>query len=154
MIERRTRAWSRYSGDFAVDLRPARSTRGAVLWSGWLLLLAGFGLILHLPLPAALRLPLAAAWLVTAGRSIARQARAYRDVRTLRLGRNRAGVAFGTAGPRRIRVLAGSVLVHRVAWLRLELGPGAVYGELILAADVGAVAWRRLACLWRYGLRT
>jgi hypothetical protein len=115
-------------------------------------MLAGFVLVIHLNLPLVVRILLTVVWLVVAAYGMLRQGGGYRAVRRLRLDRHGAGNAEGNEGRLDVRVLEGSVLLQRCLWLRLRIDNRLVYGELVLASDLGEADWRRMHRLWRYGL--
>jgi hypothetical protein len=48
-------------------------------------------------------------------------------------------------------LLPGSMVVANAAWIRIQIMPGVVCGELLLAHHCDARDWRRLHVLWRIG---
>lgn len=122
-----------------------------MLASGWLLTLAGTVIALHTELPPLLRAALVAAWLVHAGASLLRQAAGCNRVRRIVISNGGSVHCRGRDGPFPARLLAGSVVLARFAWLRLELPGGDVYGEWLSETCCGEHAWRRLRVLSEFG---
>jgi hypothetical protein len=48
------------------------------------------------------------------------------------------------------RLLHGSIVLPRLAWLRLRAANGCRYGELLRCDPRQSEAWRRLQVLWRH----
>lgn len=140
------------SAEYVTELVPRTSLRRRVLVSGWVLLLTGSVIIMHLSVPIGVRLVLEALWLADTGSGLARLASAQAGVSQLRmfadgccLGRDRRGVWT------RYRLLPNSVLTQRVAWLRFADENGRRYSELFWHRQVESEAWRRLQVIWRWG---
>ena len=119
--------------------------------SGWLALLSGFAIVVHLGWPVAVRALLALLWIADTGIQLAALCRAQATVRALRLLddgfceiRDRDGTVH------RCPVLAGTVLTRTFAWLRIRLPSGANYGEWLTAARCGREAWQGLQWAWRW----
>jgi hypothetical protein len=110
----------------------------------------GLALILHTGLPASLRACLALGWLLRVMVELAHQARGTRHSVAVRLTAERALSVIDAAGTgRRARLLPGSVVIRRVAWLRIELPNGCRYGELLPRAASRAADWHRLQLIWQ-----
>lgn len=140
------------SATYATELVPASSLRLKVLASGWVLLLAGITIILHLELSVLLRILLAALWLGEAGLALGRLARAQaRVVRLTMTADGRCKARDQSGIDQQLQLLKHSVLTRNLAWLRFRFADGRVYAELYLRQQVDAEAWRRLQLIWRWG---
>lgn len=138
------------SGDFVVELKPDAIARGAVIATGWLASLAGFAILLHLPVSPVLRAVFCLAWVCDSLRLIARQARGHARLRRVVVAASGLAV-LGTAGQKfPVVLLSGSVLVGRLAWFRLRYPDGLCCGELLLGRTQRPGDWRRLNVLWRH----
>jgi len=123
-----------------------------VLGSGWLLLLAGFAMLLKVSLAPYLKVPLIVLWIVDCGRQIARQASGYGAVRALRLtGPGDCEVCDQKGATLRFQVLEASVMTRGFCWLLLRHPSGKCHGECLTATTVGAERWRRFRMTWYWG---
>lgn len=110
----------------------------------------GHVFILAIPIPLYARLLVCAAWLWRCCRDVYGQIAAYACVRGIHLhpsGRAHAVAADGSHVS--LVVTPGSVVLRRVAWLRLELANGSHYGELLTGRADACDAWHRLQLIWR-----
>lgn len=138
------------SSAFYCQLIPSPQQRRMPLLSGCLAALCGSTMLLHMPLNPALRALLAVAWMTYSGLQIARQAQTAAGVRRLRLDSD--GELHGrTPGGEWIalRLLPGSVVWRRHAWLRLRTPRGRDYGEYLTGRADVAGEWHRLQLIWR-----
>jgi hypothetical protein len=113
-----------------------------------LALLTGCAILLHLRVFAPLRALLVIAWVCLSVRELAAWTTTASRVRTLGIDGN--GQVYGCDRNGRrfdLRLLAGSVVGARVAWLRLGFEDGRHYGEL-LRGDCDDPDWRRLQVFW------
>jgi hypothetical protein len=125
--------------------------RVIVLLSGLIACLAGVLLALSLPLRALDRALIVCAWLFLCGREIARTWRGYALVGTLRIsGDARIEVRLVGGEWRTASLLSGSLVLPRVAWLRISVGAGPAYGELLTGNPRKNKDWRRLLVIWRH----
>jgi hypothetical protein len=112
--------------------------------------LAGFGLIAGLGLSLPWRLAIGCCWCADGALAVRRLGTAAR-----RLGRIEFGVSaatiVGTDGRRtEAKLLTGSVVMRRVAWLRFRDGDGIRYQELLVARWIEPSAWHRLQLVWQF----
>lgn len=114
----------------------------------------GLTLLLHLPLTMLMRLPLIACWLFAGVRQLDRQSRGAHRVSAIRLGVDDATVVDRQGRLSPARIMSGSVVLARFAWLRLKFADGLIYGELLRGDAAHDVQWRRLQILWRQGAAT
>lgn len=113
--------------------------------------LAGVAVVSFLPLNAALRWAAAAGWLAYSLLELWRLARAYRIVTSLAVAADRS-VELGLRDGNRLaaRLEPGSLILPRLAWLRLETGCGLKYGELLRGNSRKNKDWRRLQVIRRH----
>ena len=166
------------SGRFETELRVDERLRRLVLYSGALSLLTGSVLILHLPLSPVFRFFGVGLWVWQVAREFCRQTDganrvhawfheaipfgggSYGDallwsgstnrVRRLLISSDGEIVARGRGGaPERLRLLPGSVVLERLAWLRLGFADGSHYGELLAGDPRSDAQWHGLQLVWR-----
>ena len=114
-------------------------------------LLTGFALLIHLPLAPWARLGLVILWLVSQLREISRLARGAVRVREIRIGKGEATVVNRQGKEEPVQIMSGSVVLPRLAWLRLRLSDGLICGELLRGDPASNKQWRHLQILWRQG---
>ena len=138
------------SRKFSVDLLPDKRLRGWLLLGGAVSAGIGLVMILHLRLSIVMRVVLLAAWLGWSGRELLMQADGSQRVRRIRL--NNLGEVWITDARGRSSqadLLPGSVVLRRIAWLRIRLDCGRKYGELLTENAVQSGQWHRLQLLWQ-----
>lgn len=139
------------SKSYSAYLTPNRSLRRFVVLGAIVLLLVGVIFAVALPFSWQWRSVLSAAWI----------AFAFNELRLLCAAQHRfCGVRVFAGGSAEIldcdghwqsaECLAGSVLVHRVAWLRLQSVDGRIYQELIRGDRRQSREWRRFHIIWRF----
>ena len=137
------------SREFWVELKPDTRLRRLLSLSGALAAAAGFVVITHLPLPSIARVAMVALWLAWGVRELLLLADAARQVHRIKL--NNLGEVWvidrrGRASE--VRLAPGSVVLRRVAWIRLRLPDGSKYGELLTQRAVQHRQWHRLQLVW------
>ena len=138
---------SAFSAEFIADLR----LRGAVLLSGAMLAALGLLVIMLLPVHLALRVTGAAAWAVASGIELAGLRRAYSLYVGLRIGHDGVVQVQKRGGDwQPARLLPGSLLLRRAAWIRVQSEHGEVFAELLRGACRRSANWRRLHVIWRH----
>jgi hypothetical protein len=112
--------------------------------------LSGTLLVLGLPLRSELAFVLVCLWLARCLLEIRLQVRGASRIDRIRIcptgsleGLSRTGAVES------LTVLSGSMVMSRVAWLRLEFGDGLQYGELLTGNPRRDEQWRRLQLIWR-----
>lgn len=119
--------------------------------SGLIACLAGVLLALSLPLGALERALIVCGWLFLGGREMAQTWRGYALGGALRISRD-ARIEVRVVGGewRTASLLSGSLVLPGVAWLRISVGAGPVYGELLTGNPRKNKDWRRLLVIWRH----
>jgi len=108
-------------------------------------------MILLLPVHFALRVAGAVAWAVSSGIELVRLQRAYSRYVGLRVGHDGAMYLRKTGdGWQVARLLPGSVLLRRTAWIRVQSERGEVFAELLRGECRHSPSWRRLQVIWRH----
>lgn len=113
--------------------------------------LAGTLAILTLPLDWILRAPLALIWLLDGWRELGSLKRGAARLHGLRL--DASGTVRGITPDGRIEcleLLSGSLVLKRLAWLRLRFPDGLAYGEFLRGDPGHDPQWRRLGLIWRH----
>ena len=122
-----------------------------MLLGGVVLSLAGLGLALLLPFAAVPQAVLALAWRCLSGRECHAFWRGYAGGGALRIaadGEVRVRSHGGGWQPARMR--PGSVVLPRLAWLRVDVPGKRPYAELVSADSQKSEEWRRLQVIWRH----
>jgi hypothetical protein len=135
---------------FKTELVPSPGLRKLVLISGVAALLAGTAIVLYLPLPLVGRGAICAIWIIDCVRELTRVARGNARVSRLQLDAN--GDIFSTRpdGRRESLILqSGSVVLSRLAWLRLRFPDGSVGAELMSGDPLRDPRWQRLQLIWQ-----
>jgi hypothetical protein len=138
------------STKFSAELRPDDTLRKVVVLSGVIAAIAGLSLIMHMPLSAIHRVISCAVWLVWCGIEISALTKVWPNVS--RIGVNSAGEVWVTdaAGQRvTATLLRGSIVIRRLAWLRLRLEDGRKYAELVSGNAVEDDQWHRFQLIWK-----
>ena len=138
------------SATFVTVLRPDPRLRRLLLACALLGPPVGLALIAALPLPWWLRAALGGIWIAVGVCEYRAQRRGALRIRRYVLDAldNISAVA---AGGRRLRVelLAGSLVLPRLAYLRLRLPDGRHYAELLRPCSADDLDWQRLLLIWR-----
>lgn len=139
------------SGKYSAEIRPEPTLRRVVLTSGIALAIAGQPLLCMLPLDLAAKMLACAAWGGWSVCEIARVIRSHRWGHGIRLAPGGAVAVLGTHGLwLRARLLPGSIVLRRLAWLRIDVeGKGAVF-ELVRGDCREGQDWRRLQVIWQH----
>ncbi len=122
-----------------------------MLLSGAVLCLAGLGFVPLLPVSVELKALLGAVWLGLCGYEWHSLWLGYALSGSLRIaagGHVERECADGTWRPARLR--PGSVVLSRLAWLRIESRGMRPYAELVCGDCRQSEEWRRLQVIWRH----
>ncbi len=143
------------SREFSADLVPEPRLRNLVMLSGAIAALAGFALIIHMPLNAVMRMVLAVSWIMYCGLEL--HTRSNAASRVARIGINTRGEIWitgraGQAVP--VELLAGTVVIERLAWLRIRFEDGRKYGELLSGNNLRDIQWHRFQLIWQHRRQT
>ena len=135
---------------FVVELRVDERGRRLVWWSGAALACVGAGLLAATPIPVFLRILLLVIWLWDCVRSFRRLWRGWQRVECLRLSSAGTVQVVGHGeSPVAVRLLTGTTVTRRVAWLRFARPGGPLQTELLLAANAEVLVWQRFQLIWR-----
>jgi hypothetical protein len=138
------------SARFETDLAPSKPLRRLVLSAAWAALLVGTILIVGLPVVLWLKVPFGGAWVASCLAELHRFTRSACRIDRIRIGADGSVAGFDRSGGRHaLRLLQGSIVLRRAAWLRLEFGDGLRYGELLAGNALTSEQWRRLQLIWR-----
>ena len=139
------------STPFSTELDTDPRLRRIVLASGALLTVAGIFVIGTLPVASFWRWLAGGAWCLSGLREILAIADGYRRYGRIRIDSAGAVALQGRGGDwTSAEVRAGSVVLQRLAWLRLRLPDGSGCGELLRAGTFEIEHWRRFQLVWRH----
>ena len=139
------------SSAFLTELEPVPWLRWLVLISGSVMLLLGLLIIYLMAVNPAVRFMTASAWLPIGLLELRRIAHGYRNCERLRIfADGSAAIADATGTWCKASLRPGSVVLDRVAWLRIDAGQGRRFAELLVGNSRKNNAWRRLQVIWRH----
>lgn len=139
------------SKSYATELTPDPRLRRLVIGSGVAAAAAGAGLTWTWHLPVWWRLLAAACWLLSCGVELQRIARGYRRYRRIRVVSDGSVELLIAGGPWvAASVRPGTVVLQRIAWLRLAVRGGPGLAELVRGEPGENEAWRRFQVAWRH----
>jgi hypothetical protein len=138
------------SAGFEAGLVPTRWARRFLVLLSAGATLTGILLILDLPLLPAPKVLFGALWL---GAGLAEARAQFRGMRRIcRFRISADGSLEGQApdgGIEAIQLTSGSVVLARMAWLRVRFSDGTAYGELLTGDGRVDDDWHRLQLVWR-----
>ena len=135
----------------SAELCPEPRLRRLVLASGILLFGIGLALIMQLPVAAGYKSLIAVCWSAICAYEWISNRLAYARCGILRIdaeGRIERSNSQGAWQVHRLR--SGSVVLPRLAWLRLSAGDGLRYAELLRGDICESDDWRRFQVIWRH----
>ena len=139
------------SSKYSAELATQQKLRVLVLLSGVGLGAMGLVLIFRLPLHFAVTAGMALAWSVLTLSELAAIYQGFRGRCGLRVCADGSLLQRDCEGCwRAAELLPGSVVLPRLAWIRLRVGRGARSAELLRARGQKRRDWRRLQVIWRH----
>lgn len=112
-------------------------------------MLAGGLLIVLLPVALPVRVVFAATWFGAGLMEVRAMALGMARLERVRITLDGRVSALAEGAVEPLRLLPGSVVLARVAWLRIRFADGLSYGELLTGDPRTSPAWRRLQLVWR-----
>ena len=138
------------SRKFSTELTPEPALCRLLLAAGALALALGACIIAGLPVAVPLRAVAAVLWCLLAGRDLASLAATLGSFSKLRIDADGAALLLAGDGRWQAATLGrGSVVLPRLAWLRLRLADGRSYRALLRGNGRESEQWRRLQVIWR-----
>ncbi len=135
---------------FKTELVPSPGLRKFVLICGVVALLTGILIILCLPLPPELRGAICIIWVVDCARELRMLRLGAARISHLQLDANGDIFATGPGGRSEYLVLlSGSVVLSRLAWLRLRFPDGGICAELMIGDPRSDPRWQGLQLIWQ-----
>lgn len=139
------------SAAYEAELIPSRRLRLLLLASAGGATLAGTALILILPVVPLLTAAMGLLWIASGIGELARFRRGMSRIDRICIASDGGIHGYDRSGAvHSLRLLPGSVVLERIAWLRLAFGDGLSYGELLAGSAAENEAWRRLQVIWRH----
>jgi hypothetical protein len=121
--------------------------------SGWLFLLLGLAIILHLKVAIIVKIILAVAWTTDCVWGLTRQGGGNARVRRILINVRGTVEGLDSSGKlHELQLLKGSAVLRHCGWLRLRFADGLHYVELISSFDCPKSTWRRLQLIWRHAV--
>ncbi|HET6629346.1 MAG TPA: hypothetical protein VFG91_06205 [Woeseiaceae bacterium] len=138
------------SAAYEAELVPHDRLRAGLLAFACCSLLAGALLILLLPVVAPLKAALGCTWLLAGVAEAAAFRRGMLRIDRIRIRSDGRVLAVGRTGALQpLALMPGSVVLDRMAWLRLRFEDGLRCGELLAGNAAENEQWRRLLVIWR-----
>jgi len=139
------------SAKFETVLTPEPRLRQFVFMCGCAAAMTGTLIILGMPLALVWRILLASAWIGENVRECRRLARGAARLKALRLDADGNIAGVGPDGRvESLTLLSGSIVLKRLAWLRVRFADGSEYAELFQGDPAGDLEWQRLQLIWRH----
>ncbi|MGI9237200.1 MAG: hypothetical protein ACR2QZ_07370 [Woeseiaceae bacterium] len=139
------------SNRYFAELQPDTTLRMLIMVSGIGLGFVGEILIVALPFHAAALIVGGGAWLAFAVREQAKLLSAFRRYGRLRIGVGGSLMRLDSEGCwREGRLLPGSLVLSRLAWIRYEINGDIRSAELLRGDCLESHDWRRLQVIWRH----
>lgn len=139
------------SGEYSTVLTPETRLRRWVVGSGAGLMVAGALIVLVQPIPVVPRLAVACAWLLYGSHRLVSLVAAYGSCRRIRVDSDGSLWIEAADGSLRAgRIGSGSIVLARIAWLRVVTDDRFVAGELLRGNGRECDAWRRFQVIWRH----
>ncbi len=135
----------------AFDLLVLKYQHKIVMLAACAAFLVGLLLLIRLPASLPIRLALFVPWLIGSIRELSRQSRGVHRIKLIRLEVGGAMVIDRHGRQAPVQIMSGSVVLPRVAWLRLRFADGLICGELLRGNATVCKQWRHLQILWRQG---
>ncbi len=137
------------SARFEAELDPDKRVRRALACFACAATLAGALLIAIMPLALPVRVLFGGLWLASG--SLELRAMMLGTARLERIRISADGRVYGLfeGGVEPLELLPGSVVLARVAWLRIRFADGLRYGELLTGNPRRCRDWRCLQLAWR-----
>lgn len=114
-------------------------------------MLAGAAVLLAMPVAWKWRLAACCLWILVSGRELSHIASGYKHYQGIRIDSNGDTALLTQDGERLpVQLLAGSIVLPSLAWLRFKDQRGRRRAELIACKCPENKAWRRLQVIWRH----
>lgn len=137
--------------EFSTELTPEPGLRRVVVVSGVAMLALGLVVVAAMSVTLPVRACIAAVWLLLVSRQLRALFRHNAMVRGIRIYADGSAEIADAAGAWHPATLApGSMVLERLAWLRLDTGAGPQAGELLAGNARKNKGWRRLQMIWRH----
>ena len=118
---------------------------------GCLAAITGTLIVLNMPLALLWRILLASAWIGENVRECRRLARGAARLKALQLDADGNIAGIGPDGcVESLILLSGSIVLKRLAWLRVRFADGSEYAELLRGDPAEDLEWHRLQLIWRH----
>ncbi len=136
-----------YSSELSSDPRMRR----LVLRGGWLAMIVGTGVCLAMPLAWEWRLAAGCLWAFVSERELRVIANGHKRYQGIRIDENGTTALLTRDGDwLPATLLAGSIVLPSLAWLRFKDHEGRHRAELLACKCPENKAWRRLQVIWRH----
>lgn len=139
------------SNVFSTELQTDPVLRHTVLLTGVLAAVLGLVMILTLPLDLCLMLTTGLLWSLVSLRELLLVRDAYSRYCLLRLeSTGKVALIAANGDSQAATLLAGSIVLDRLAWLRIESEDGLRFAELMRGNGRENYQWRSLQVIWRH----
>ncbi len=139
------------SNNYSTELKPDPGLRRVTIISGMVAALLGLLIILSATIAAYWRLLASVIWLVFSARELIKLHAGHKRIRRIRINPDGSAELVTNEGEQLpATLLAGSIVLPTLAWLRLESHDGFRSCELIHGKSPQDKQWRRLQVIWRH----
>lgn len=137
------------SARFEAELIPDKRVRRALACFACAATLAGGLLIAIMPLALPVRVLFGALWLASGTLELRAMVLGMARLDGIRISADGQACGLSGGGVEPLELLPGSVVLARVAWLRIRFADGLRYGELLMGNPRRCRDWRCLQLAWR-----
>lgn len=135
---------------FEVKLQADPGLRRVVLVSGVLAMIAGLVLLMDLDIAFGWRAALCALWVADGLRELKNMANGSRRIAAIRFDADGGMTSVNRDGRTEpVRLLSGSLILPKIAWLRMRLPDGSRHAELLVASRCETEAWHGFQLIWQ-----
>ena len=140
------------SAKFETVLVPATHVRNTLVAVSAGCTAIGALLILGLPLRPALKLVMLVLWLYRGSCELGNRRSGMSRLDRIQIEPSGRATAHCKGAREPLVLLSGSVVLSRMAWLRVRFPDGLQYGEMFFGNARRDEQWRRLHLIWRQGM--
>lgn len=139
------------STPYSTEIAPERQLRLLVIASGVASMLVGMPILVAIDMDQRWTFLAGCIWLIASSRQLIVITFGYKRYRRLRIyGSGDAELQNRDGDWRPAKLLPGSIVLDKLAWLRFVAPDGSQHREFVRRRSAECEAWRRLQVIWRH----